>query len=200
VGGGVVAPDFRARNNIHKDCILAAKINWSAEAAELFFLHSDLLDHAVLRPISHVMPNWELIQCQDSEYYEEEADSFAAHLNVLIQEISRSSPPRDYHAYENRLAINYSEVTSGRFYLDGKLWRDRKTGNLVQKDFVGHMIEQATCGHYDVPDLVLAASGRIAASLRFGVDHFDKLDHGHMEMLSVIMTDILFRRSDRPAQ
>ncbi len=179
---------------------LARTVEWSIEAARSFFAGSDYLDHAVLRPISHVAPNWELIRDPISDLYEEEDDSLAAHLNVLIEEVSLSSPPRDYHSYENRLAIHYEGVTTGRFYLHGKLWRDRQTGELVEKDFVGHMIEQATCGHYDVPDLVLAASGRVAAALYFGVEHFDKLDHGHMEMLSVIMTDILFRRSDRPAR
>ncbi|CAN0303965.1 unnamed protein product, partial [Chrysoparadoxa australica] len=131
--------------------------------------------------------------------YEEEEHSLASHLNKLVEEISNLVPPTDYHALENQHAINYEGVASGRFYLDGKLWRDQQTGQLVDKDFVGHMIEQATCGHYDVPDLVLSAAGRISTALKFGVDHFDKLDRGHMEMLSVIITDILFRRSDRPA-
>lgn len=166
---------------------------------ETFFENSDILDHAVLRPISHVAPNWELTWDLSSGRYEEEEDSLAAHLNKLIEEISHSLPPQDDHALENQYAINYEGVASGRFHLDGKLWRDRQTGKLVNKDFVGHMIEQATCGHYDVPDLVHSAAGRVSTALQFGVDHFDKLDRGHMEMLSVIITDILFRRSDRSA-
>lgn len=178
---------------------MGQKIPWSALAARRFFEDSDTLDHATLRPISHVAPNWELTWDSTSDRYEEEEDSLAAHLNKLIEEISNLVPPTDYHALENQHAINYEGVASGRFYLDGKLWRDQQTGQLVDKDFVGHMIEQATCGHYDVPDLVLSAAGRISTALKFGVDHFDKLDRGHMEMLSVIITDILFRRSDRPA-
>jgi hypothetical protein len=165
-----------------------------------FFNNSDLLDHAVLRPIDHVAPNWELTSGGIDGMYIEEDGSLAAHLNVLIEEIATSSPPRDYHSYENALAINYDGVRSGRVYLDGKLWRDAQTGKLVEKDMVGHMIEQATSAHYDVPDLVLAAAGRVAAAFHFGTTHFDDLDHGHLEMLSIIMTDTLFRRADRPAR
>jgi len=176
-------------------------IQWSYESAAAFFANSDWLDRAVLRPISHVAGNWELTWNTHADRYEPESDSLADHLNVLIHDMAASKPPADYHHYENKLAISYDDVKSGRFKLNRsrKLWIDTATNLPVSKDMVGHMIEQATCGHYDVPDLVLSAAGRVATSLRFGVSHFDDLDDGHLEMLSVIMTDILFRRSDRPA-
>ena len=173
-------------------------VEWTSASAAAFFEGSDYLDYAVLRPIAHVAGNWELTWNGNSRVYEEESDSLAAHLNVLIQDIARSVPPTDYHEHENRLAIAYDGVKSGRYRLNRsrKLWIDSSTGKTATKDMVGHMIEQATCGHYDVPDLVLSAAGRVAASMRFGIDHFDQLDDGHQAMLSVIMTDILFRRSD----
>jgi hypothetical protein len=175
------------------------KVLWSTQAVFDFFANSDFLDHVVLRPLSHVAANWELTSIPGPDLYLEEDNSLAGQLNVLIEEISTSNPPRDYHAYENKLAMNYPEVRSGRYYLEGKLWRDIQSGKLVEKDFVGHMIEQATAAQNDVPDLVLAAAGRVATAFNFRVAHFDDLDRGHMEMLSVIMTDILFRRSDQPA-
>lgn len=62
------------------------------------------------------------------------------------------------------------------------------------------MMEQASSGSDDVPGLVLAASGRIATAMSYGVTNFDDLDRGHMEMLAIDLMTILFRRSDAPAR
>lgn len=175
-------------------------IPWSREAVLYFFRRSSFLDHAVLRPLSHVSPDWELQSDGDDDHYLEEDGSLAAHLNVLIENIANSSPVLDYHSHENELASGYQEVSSGEIYLEGNLWLDRKTGRPIEKDMVGHMIEQSTAGWDDLPELVLAAAGRVAAALRFGISHFDDLDSGHMQMLAVIMTDIIFRRCDQPAR
>jgi len=58
------------------------------------------------------------------------------------------------------------------------------------------MIEQASIGYEDVPELVLAASGRVASALHFGNANFDDLDSGHMGMLAEILLVIMFIRSD----
>lgn len=46
-----------------------------------FFKNSSLLDHMVLRPLSHIKPNWELTWSGNE--YEPEEDSFASLLNTL---------------------------------------------------------------------------------------------------------------------
>lgn len=167
----------------------------------LSFFKSDRLDYATLRPLSHVMWNWELVGSESGDpLLQEEEDSYAAHLNVLIDEIAAQSPPSDYHRLENEIAAGYTGVLDGRYFLKGKLWHDKQTGLPIQKDDVGHMMEQASSGWNDIPESVLAAAGRIATAMRYGVTNFDDLDHGHMEMLAIDLMTILFRRSYSPAR
>lgn len=98
------------------------ELNWSRDAILAFFYRSDQLDYATLRPISHVMPNWELIGSENGDpLFEEEEDSYAAHLNVLINEIAATSPPSDYHRHENQIAAGYTHAINGRYFLKGKL-------------------------------------------------------------------------------
>lgn len=177
------------------------ELNWSRDAVLAFFYKSDQLDYATLRPLSHVMSNWELIgsECGDP-LFEEEEDSYAAHLNVLIDEIAATTPPSDYHRFEEQIAAEYTDAINGRYFLRGKLWHDKQTGRPIDKDDVGNMMEQASSGLGDVPGLVLAAAGRIATAMSYGVANFDDLDRGHMEMLAVDLMTILFRRSDAPAR
>jgi hypothetical protein len=176
------------------------EFNWSREAILAFFYRSDRLDYATLRPLSHVMFNWELIGSENGDpLFEEEEDSYAAHLNVLIDEIAATTPPSDYHRYENQIAAEYTDAINGRYFLKGKLWHVKQSGQPIQKDDVGHMMEQASSGSDDIPDLVLAAAGRIATAMSYGVANFDDLDRGHMEMLAIDLMTILFRRSDAPA-
>lgn len=174
---------------------------WSRDSVRAFFRRSDWLDGTTLRPIRHVAPNWELITGDDDGLlFEEEEDSLAAHLNVLIDQIVAVDPPTDYHAFENHIAGQYDGVINGRYYLKDKLWFNSKTGKPVKKDDVGHMMEQASCGSDDIPELVHSAAGRVATAMAYGKSHFDDLDTGHMEMLAVVMMTILFRRSDWPAR
>jgi hypothetical protein len=84
--------------------------------------------------------------------------------------------------------------------LKGKLWHDKQTGQPIQKDDVGHMMEQASSASDDIPDLVFAAAGRITTAMSYGVANFDDLDRGHMEMLAIDLMTILFRRSDTLAR
>lgn len=174
------------------------RIDWSPSTVYSFFYRSDYLDYVVLRPLSHVAPNWELVIGGDY-LFEEEDGSLAAHLNVLVEEISLIVPSIDYHSYENNILYNYSNFLN-KYQLKGKIWHDKSTGLPLDKSEIGYMIEQGSSGQVDVPDLVMAAAGRIATSMYYGVDHFDKLDSGHMAMLGIIITIILFRRFDFPAR
>jgi hypothetical protein len=147
------------------------------------------------------MSNWELVGSESGDpLFEEEEDSYAAHLNVLIDEIAAASPPYDYHEHENQIAAEYRGAINGRYFLKGRLWHDKQTGQPIQKDDVGHMMEQASSGSDNVPGLVLAAAGRVATAMSHGVANFDDLDRGHMEMLAIDLMTILFRRSDNPAR
>jgi hypothetical protein len=179
----------------------SSPIIWCRENVLAFFDQSDWLDYTSLRPISHVASNWELIRTDNGNpLYEEEENSLAAHLNVLIDQIAAVNPPTDYHAFENGLASSYDDAINGRYFLQGKLWHDRQTGQSIEKDTVGHMMEQASSGSDDAPGLVFAAAGRVATAMRHGVSHFDDLDRGHMEMLAIVLMTLLFRRSDSPAR
>jgi len=175
-------------------------ISWSQNNVIGFFGHSDLLDRMTLRPIMHVAPNWELTPSDDNLLYEEEEDSLAAHLNILIHRIAKTDPPTDYHALENKIASEYEDARNARYYIKNRLWYDRNTDDPIKKDDVGHMMEQASCGSDDVAELVEAAAGRVAIAMHHGISKFDDLDQGHMEMLAIVMMTVLFRRSDTPVR
>lgn len=178
-----------------------SEINWCRESILGFFYRSDRLDYTTLRPLSHVRSNWELVGSESGDpLFEEEEDSYAENLNVLIDEIAAASPSYDYHKLENQIAADYTDAINGRYFLKGTLWHDKQTGQPIQKDDVGHMMEQASSGSDDVPGLVLAAAGRIATAMSYSVGNFDDLDRGHMEMLAIDLMTILFRRSDNPAR
>ncbi len=176
-----------------------SEINWCRENVLAFFDQSDWLDYAALRPLSHVMSNWELVRSEDGTLlFEEEEDSFAAHLNVLIDQIAATAPPSDYHAFENQIARGYDGAIGGRYFLHGKLWHDSQTGQPIEKDALGHMIEQASARSDDVPGLVHAAAGRVATAMSYGCANFDNMDKGHMEMLAIDLMTVLFRRAFSP--
>ena len=42
-----------------------------------FFAASDVMEHGVLRPLSHIRGNWELIVDQETGRYMDELDSFS---------------------------------------------------------------------------------------------------------------------------
>ena len=72
--------------------------------AKKFFGQSDLLDRLVLRQLSHIKHNWELVWDDENEKYEPEEDSYAEKLNQLIEELGRVNPPQKYHENEDCLA------------------------------------------------------------------------------------------------
>ena len=69
-----------------------------------FFARSIVFDHQVVSPLSHILPNWELTWDDVTGKYEEEEDSYAKLLNVLIAELEFTIPPSKYHDSEDRLA------------------------------------------------------------------------------------------------
>src|SRR5258708_1079179 len=120
-----------------------------------FFAHSDLIDHGVLRPLSHISPNWELTWDANAQKYEEEEHSYANLLNLLIQEIETTNPPAKYHDNEDCLA----EYTKKHLN-----WNIRKEGGRWVGAEYGAILEQGSFHDVNESELILAAAGRIHAA------------------------------------
>jgi hypothetical protein len=160
-----------------------------------FFGESGWLDSAVLRPMSHIASCWELRRTDTVGVFMEEEESLAGLMNELIREISEATPPADYHAHEDAV-MRLRQNNDSQIYLGDKRWRDRATGLPLAKSAIAFFLEQASIGYEDVPDLVNAAAGRVAAALRFGNANFDQLDEGHADMLAEVLCVILFVRAN----
>src|SRR5574341_434094 len=120
-----------------------------------FFVHSDLIDYEVLRPLSHISANWELTWDASTKNYREEEDSYAKLLNQLIEEIESTTPPVKYHDNEDRLA----EYTKKHLN-----WNIRKEGSCWVGEDYNAIIEQGGFHDLNEKELILAAAGRIYAA------------------------------------
>jgi len=153
-----------------------------------FFARSDFLDHCVLRPLSHIRGNWETTWNREDERYEPEEESFADKLNTLIEEMSRLQPPARYHDHEDALA----ERLVARYQ-----WPIRKVGaRWIGADYASILENGSPVDGGAQADLMLAATGRVHAAIRFGQIHFDEMEESHRTMLASVLTIILYRRSD----
>lgn len=151
-----------------------------------FFAHSDLIDHGVLRPLSHISENWELTWDAEAQKYEEEEHSYAKLLNQLIAEIESTTPPSKYHDNEDRLA----EYTKKHLN-----WNIRKEGSRWVGSEYGAILEQGGFSDIDQNELILAAAGRIHAARIRGQNHFDEMEESHRRMLADVLTIILYHRT-----
>jgi hypothetical protein len=151
-----------------------------------FFADSIYLDRYVLKPLSHIMGCWELSWDSEKEQYEEEESSYAAALNMLLEELTIASPPAAYHDNEDRLA---------EYVVKHLHWPIRKIhGRWVGMDYEC-VIEQGSFHDFNEQDLILAAAGRIRAAVRRGQKHFDRMEPSHRRMLAAVLSIILFRRT-----
>jgi hypothetical protein len=153
-----------------------------------FFHWSELTDHAVLRPLSHVRPNWELDWDDQKKQYSPEEDSFAHDLNEVIDQLATLQPPLRYHDNEDRLA----EFVRARLN-----WKIEKVGNRWVGEDYAFIIEQGSFGDYQMPNLLLAACGRIHAAISRGQLHFDDMEDSHQHMLAAVLSTILYHRDYR---
>jgi hypothetical protein len=151
-----------------------------------FFENSTLLDHAVLRPLSHIKDNWELTWDPETGAYADEENSYAVMLNDLIEELDGTTPPARYHDNEDRLAE----------YVREKLkWPIRKEGNRwVGADYES-IIEQGGFNDLDEQHLLQAAAGRIRAATDRGQKQFDEMEESHRRMLAGVLSIILYHRT-----
>jgi hypothetical protein len=67
--------------------------DFSIDEPRTFFAQSEVLDYFVLRPLAHIRANWDVRWDTSAGRYEPEEDSFAEHLNVLIDDIATCEPP-----------------------------------------------------------------------------------------------------------
>lgn len=154
---------------------------------EDFFYNSSFLDMYVLKPLSHIRDTWDLSWDNDTKRYIIENDSFGKELNDLITELENVSPPDSYHENEDKLAD----------YVAAKLnWGIIKINNRWTEADYRSIFEQGGFGDIDEENLVLAASGRIHAALKFGQNHFDEMEEGHALILSNILSIILYHRNN----
>ncbi|MEA5554513.1 hypothetical protein VB713_26630 [Anabaena cylindrica UHCC 0172] len=155
--------------------------------AKKFFGQSDLLDRLVLRQLSHIKHNWELVWDDENEKYEPEEDSYAEKLNQLIEELGRVDPPQKYHENEDCLA---EYVVANRYWQINKV-----NGRWVGADYVG-ILEQGGFHDIDEVNLILATAGRIKAATDRNQYHFDYMEQSHQEILANVLAIILYHRTD----
>ncbi|NUN66745.1 hypothetical protein HCU40_18765 (plasmid) [Pseudanabaena biceps] len=157
-----------------------------------FFGNSDLLDLLVLRQLSHIKGNWELIWDRENEEYEPEENSYAEEVNQLIEELSLVEPPEKYHKNEDSLAeylianLN-SEITK----VNGRWVRAAYTSRAIYAS----ILEQGGFHDIDQTNLILAAAGRIKAAMDRKQNHFDDMERSHQEMLADVIAIILYHRT-----
>jgi hypothetical protein len=152
-----------------------------------FFAWSDSLDRAVLRPLSNIKLNWELMWDHDEKRYQPEEGSFAGDLNALIDCISAAPRPDRYHDNEDVVA-NYLASQPGSTL--------RKEGGRWKGDDYFSILERGGFRDIDQRQLRLAAVGRVCAAIEHGQRHFDEMEEGHREMLAIIMTIILYHSAE----
>ncbi|HDS1810215.1 hypothetical protein [Pseudomonas putida] len=136
-----------------------------------FFAQSDMLDYAVLRPLSHLNLCWELIW--DGEGYVDEEYTFSGILIRLIDRMASVTPPKKYHDNEDILAE--SVIASLK-------WKIEKVGNRwVGADYAS-ILEQGS----------LATAGRVAAAIKHGQHRFDDMEDGHQTILAAALSILVF--------
>ena len=147
-----------------------------------FFSNSeDVLDY-VLKPLGHIRGNWDVIWDYDNDRYLEEEDSFGAEINTLITEISKVSPPKNYHKHEDKVAF-FQSKTWDFIQKNGRFWEGAEYSSILEQG-----------SFYDHEALVLSASGRIKAAIDRGQAHLDEMEEGHKRILCSILSIILYQR------
>ncbi len=105
------------------------------EKISAFFKQSELFDYMVTRPLSHIVPNWELTWNLKENRVEPEEDSLAEEVNRLLDEISEVQPPKEYHANEDVLAEYVKSHLNWNIYKKGKRWESSDYEAIINGDF-----------------------------------------------------------------
>ena len=152
-----------------------------------FFDRSDFLDYEVLRPLSHIKGNWELSTGSGDFHFEVEEDSFAKELSELIDELEVTEIPSRYHDNEDLLAEYVRDKFNQEIQKVGNRWVGSDYRIILQDG-----------GLFDIDEmnLVQSAKGRIVAAREREQNHYDDMEYGHRKMLAVILTLVLYHRTD----
>jgi hypothetical protein len=160
-----------------------------------FFACSEWVDRFVLRPLSHIRPNWELTWDVESNRYHPEDDSFADLLNTLIQELENTAPPPRYHDNEDVLAAYVQQNLNWNIRKQGKTWVNADGTRLGPDDYLV-LLEQGTFNDVNQTELIVAAAGRIRAAIARGQSHFDDMEESHQYLLAGVLSAVLYHRAD----
>jgi hypothetical protein len=162
-------------------------VNPSRDKVRHFFANSTVLDHDVLRPLSHVKGNWEVSWDAEAGKYEHEEGSFAKYLNVLVEDISDTAISVRYHDNEDVIAGYLASRPGSKIV--------KHDGRWVGADY-GWILEQGGFDDIDQAELLTSAIGRVAAAIERGQVTYDEMEQGHRLMLGDILTIILYHRSN----
>jgi hypothetical protein len=156
-----------------------------------FFSTSDFMEHEVLRPLSHIRANWELMLDHQTGRYIDEEDSFAWLFSYLVNELAISIPPEAYHNSEDRLGEEVQQRLKWKIRKHGGIWRNEDGIRLHPSDYLA-MLEQGGFKVDGVEELIIAAAGRIRAAIDRGQTHFDDMERGHQVILAGVLAAILY--------
>jgi len=158
-----------------------------------FFEASDFITHEVLRPLSHIRGNWDLIVDQATGRYMDEEGSFAWLFNHLIDELEQAHPPARYHDSEDRLGEEVRRRLNWDIAKCNGKWINRDVRRLHPSDYLA-MLEQGAFRTGGIGELVQAAAGRIHAAIDRGQLHFDDMEWSHQVILAGVLAAILYHR------
>jgi hypothetical protein len=145
----------------------------------------------VLRPLSHIAPNWEIRWAHGEGRYRPEPGSFAEDLNQVIELVALCPRPLKYHDSEDSIAERV--VTELKWPIQ------KRNGRWIGADYAT-ILEQGAFSDVNQQQLVTAACGRVHAALDYGQSHFDEMEDAHVHMLSALLSIIIYHRySDHTA-
>ncbi|MFO1865890.1 hypothetical protein QOT58_04315 [Pseudomonas aeruginosa] len=151
-----------------------------------FFAQSDMLDYAVLRPLSHLNLCWELIW--DGEDYVDEEGTFSGLLIRLIDRLTTVTPPVRYHDNEDILAESVIATLGWKIEKVGNRWMGADYAAILEQGSIGNSVNQA--------ELLLATAGRIVTAIKHGQHRFDDMEEGHQTILAAALSILIFCEAD----
>lgn len=147
-----------------------------------FFAQSDMLDYAVLRPLSHLNLCWELIW--DGKGYVDDEDTFSGILIRLIDRMANVTPPKKYHDNEDILAESVIASLKWKIEKVGNRWVGADYASILEQGSIGNSVNQS--------ELFLATAGRVAAAIKHGQHRFDDMEDGHQTILAAALSILVF--------
>jgi hypothetical protein len=123
----------------------------SRDDVRAFFASSSWLDHLVLRPLSHIAPNWEAEWDHEEKRYRSEIGSFADDLNRVVELMATCPRPFKYHEHEDLLVEKVVRKLKWPVQKKGRRWR--------VADYPA-ILEQGAFEDIDQRNLISAAAGK----------------------------------------